>query len=458
MDFLKLISHPESVITNLKSLLFSSNLSDFTINLVDSNERIPTHRQILASSSPYFASLLYGPFVEGTNKELKISDIDSDTFRDLLKFIYTGEASVTIQTIVKLIQAANRFCVPEATKEFTKAAQEIIESLDSSEESIEKVSMILCHSHYGKLEEISEMCLEYIDVNTHSYIESETFLHLPCEILELILSRDTLYDGMQEISLLLGCLRWAREFGDLDAKNPENFEVSSIPAEKLEELPKLIQNIRLPLIEAKYIINNIDQSGLFTKEQLYTAMAYQACPDSYSRNPSKFFRERVGSQKPWDWSEEKIGAHVLLSTDKRLAIAHHYDWEKVIGNTVWYAGVHSFKVQLELNISVSSNSWQIIVGVASPSTSLSEHLGAGAKEWGLACYSGHKISCSDRREEYTGSSKRGDIIEVKLDLSMKKLEFWKNGNCLGVAFTNVTAPVCPAVSLLKGQRVRLIWE
>lgn len=458
MDSWKLISSPNSVITNLRSLLFSSDLSDFTILITESNLRIPTHRQILASASPYFASVLYGPYVEGSNKELRVSDIDSAIFQSLIRFIYTGETEVSITNIVKLIQSANRFCVTEAIKEFNKAAQEMLENLDASDEAIDKVCMILCESYYGKLDDICEMCLEYIDLNTRAFIESESFLQVPCEILEQVFSRDTLYDGVKEISLYLACLRWARGKGNLNCKVQENFEVLSILPEKNSDLGKLTRQIRLPLIKAKHIINKIDTAKLFTNEELYTAMAYQACPEPYQNSPNKIFKERAGSKKPWRWSEEKIGSHILLSNDKNLAIAHHYDWEKVLGNTIWYAGTHSFKVQLELNITVSSNSWQIIIGVASPSTSLIEHLGSGGKEWGLACYSGHKISCGDRREEYTGSSKKGDIIEVKLDLSLKKLEFFKEGRSLGIAFSNVTPPVCPAVSLLKGQRVRLIWD
>ena len=454
----KLISNPESVISNLKSLLFSTRLSDFTIIISECKERIPAHRQILASSSPYFESLLYGPFVEGTSKELFVTDIDSDSLKTLLKFIYTGEAELTIENIIKVTQVANRFCVTEALIEFGKAAQQMIESFDLSEDSLIMLTSILCDSHYSKIDTITEACLEFIDVNTTVYIESDSFLQLPLEIVELIIARDTLFDGLREVSLYLGCLRWARGEGCLDPKVSDNFELANIPSDKFESLRQLMQFIRIPLIEAKYIINGIDKTGLFDKEQLYIAMAYQACPDSYMYDSRKIFKDRMGSKKPWHWSDERIGPHILLSNDKSLAIAHHYDWEKVIGNTIWYAGSHNFKVQLDLNTSVSSNSWQIIAGVACPSTSLCQHLGAGDKEWGLACYSGQKISCTDKREEYTESSKKGDIIEVKVDLTLKRLEFFKNGRSLGIAFTNVIAPVCPAVSLLKGQRVKLIWD
>lgn len=42
----------------------------------------------------------------------------------------------------------------------------------------------------------------------------------------------------------------------------------------------------------------------------------------------------------------------------------HYDWEKILGNVTWRAGLHKYEIQIDLNMLASSNSWQIIVGVA----------------------------------------------------------------------------------------------
>jgi hypothetical protein len=80
------------------------------------------------------------------------------------------------------------------------------------------------------------------------------------------------------------------------------------------------------------------------------------------------------------------------------------------------------------------------------------------KEWGLACFSGLKICNGDMREEYATPSRKGDKITVSVDLKRKTLEYFKNDESLGVAYYNITPPVSPAVSLLKGQRVTLIFD
>ena len=108
----------------------------------------------------------------------------------------------------------------------------------------------------------------------------------------------------------------------------------------------------------------------------------------------------------------------------------------------------------------SSNSWQIIVGVAQvapelnaqqikAACSLSGHLGATPREWGMMCLSGQKIH-KNMIEGYTSSSRKGDLIGLKVDLNTGKLEYTRNGESLGVAYENVKGPISPCISLLKG--------
>jgi len=60
------------------------------------------------------------------------------------------------------------------------------------------------------------MSLEFIDLHTVEVLECESFLQLSSDLLVLILQRDSLYDGLEEIQLYLACLRWARGSGTLD--------------------------------------------------------------------------------------------------------------------------------------------------------------------------------------------------------------------------------------------------
>lgn len=72
-------------------------------------------------------------------------------------------------------------------------------------------------------------------------------------------------------------------------------------------------------------------------------------------------------------------------------MGNHYNWEKVLGNVVWSSGKHRMEFLIDFNMLVSNNMWQIIVGVAHPSTDLVSCLGDGEREWGMMCLSGQKI-------------------------------------------------------------------
>ena len=57
---------------------------------------------------------------------------------------------------------------------------------------------------------------QFIDLNTLDFLESEWIFMIDKNLMSMILERDTLHDGLEEIQLYLACLRWARGFGTLD--------------------------------------------------------------------------------------------------------------------------------------------------------------------------------------------------------------------------------------------------
>ena len=88
------------------------------------------------------------------------------------------------------------------------------------------------------------------------------------------------------------------------------------------------------------------------------------------------FRHRIGSEMPWTWAKEYHSQHIILSNNYKTAHGCHYDWKKIIGNVTWRSGNHKFEIQIELSMMASSNTWQIIVGVAQSPVNLQKHLGS----------------------------------------------------------------------------------
>ena len=439
----------------LEQILYSDEFSDVEILAGEPPERIHAHRQILAASSDVFKHMLYGPFAEAQRREVPIPNIQPRVLKALLQFVYTGKVQIDTDIVVPLIQAADQYNVKGAKEEFGKAAEAFMVKADTSSASISQVLRLLCDSHAASIAEIMQMSLNFIDTHTLDVLESDSLLSLPKELMVLVLQRDSLFDGLEEIQLYLAALRWARGGGTLDFTDARQFEVGGLAAEARSDLAEILQWVRLPLIPAEIIVEKIYPAGLFGMEELFRATAYQAAPDCFKEDKSYRYRHRNGSEAPWFWSKENHGPHVLLSNNYKTAHGCHYDWEKCLGNVVWRSGTHSFEVSIELNMLASSNTWQIVVGLAQPTTNLQTYLGNSAREWGMMCLSGQKIS-KNLVEDYASGSRRGDVIGALVDLNTGRLEFTRNGTPLGVAFENVKGPVSPCISLLKGQKISLL--
>jgi hypothetical protein len=102
-DFRMQVTSYETLSSAIGTLLLNEQYSDVILTIENSEERFFGHRQILAAYSPVFSQMLYGPFVEGSKREINIGCVDPDIFKTLLQYIYTGSVEVTIANIVPLI-------------------------------------------------------------------------------------------------------------------------------------------------------------------------------------------------------------------------------------------------------------------------------------------------------------------------------------------------------------------
>ena len=80
------VDNSSIVARNLKKIMFSEDFADVVIisGQHPGTERIFAHRQILAASSDVFQKMLYGPFVEGSKREISIPNIQPKILKSLL--------------------------------------------------------------------------------------------------------------------------------------------------------------------------------------------------------------------------------------------------------------------------------------------------------------------------------------------------------------------------------------
>lgn len=77
------------------------------LTLYVNNRIVKAHRNVLASSSPYFDSILKHHKI--MREQLTISCLDSEIFSAILDFMYTGEITIGHSTVEELLKLADHF-------------------------------------------------------------------------------------------------------------------------------------------------------------------------------------------------------------------------------------------------------------------------------------------------------------------------------------------------------------
>lgn len=68
---------------------------EFTDVVLDvDGEKIPAHKLILATKSPYFRALLYGEMREASQEEVTLPNIPLTPFKRVLEYAYTGKLEI----------------------------------------------------------------------------------------------------------------------------------------------------------------------------------------------------------------------------------------------------------------------------------------------------------------------------------------------------------------------------
>ncbi|XP_077975525.1 kelch-like protein 26 [Styela clava] len=97
-------------------------LSDFTIKV--GNKEFPVHKNVMSAGSDYFNAMLSHDNLESNTGIVDMKEVDVDSVKVCIGYIYTGNASITLEKSEQLLHVANimqlsRFC--EKISEFLKS-------------------------------------------------------------------------------------------------------------------------------------------------------------------------------------------------------------------------------------------------------------------------------------------------------------------------------------------------
>ena len=95
---------------NFSNLLLDENTFDFLIYCGD--DKFPVHRNILKSRSSYFNGLLSNDFAENNTGHIVIENMDSDTVKNVIEYMYSGRLKDLESNSTQLLMAANMYDLP----------------------------------------------------------------------------------------------------------------------------------------------------------------------------------------------------------------------------------------------------------------------------------------------------------------------------------------------------------
>jgi hypothetical protein len=126
----------------------------------------------------------------------------------------------------------------------------------------------------------------------------------------------------------------------------------------------------------------------------------------------------------------------------------------------WTQGVHYWSIR----VADRGPNGHVIIGIVSSAfdTSVLQYPGQTSDSYGFQLYHGHRHNNAQATAFTTDLPKKGDVIGVLLDLDAQTLTYFKNGQILGTAFSQILLQSTnikyhPAVGFYElGQWVSLI--
>jgi hypothetical protein len=222
-------------------------------------------------------------------------------------------------------------------------------------------------------------------------------------------------------------------------------------ADKMRQaLEPLLPHIRFPMMASSSLLLIEDAGDLVPLHYLTEAYRHQSLQSGFAAEDEETvprFRPRKYCTLA-EWDPTWHGQHIQVSGDGKTANKVNQGWYSVaFGREGYNSGRHYWAIQVGGD--------ETYVGVARKEMSqLDNYLGCDANSWAWN-YSGYisTQASTSVNTSYGGSFGRGDIIGIALDMNKKTLSFYKNGQDMGVAFSNLpSVKLYPAVGWRAGQQ------
>jgi len=140
------------LVFDMETLLETSTLTDVTIKC--ENKELECHKAILSARSSVFRAMFQHDMRESNRNEIIISDLEYNTVKDMVKFIYTGRLADISEKSDLLLSAADKYDI--------KDLKDICCQCLSSNLNIEQIVDVLVLSDLHKATELKSTAIQFL--------------------------------------------------------------------------------------------------------------------------------------------------------------------------------------------------------------------------------------------------------------------------------------------------------
>ncbi len=455
------------------SLLNNPLLHDVVIRVIDKEEdtvqTIFAHKLILRLRSEHFHQLFSEmelkqasdtePAAKTASSDIcsiDITNVQYDILMRVLEFVYTGQVRVTPQSIMSILSCASKFQV--------QGIHELLSKYFKSHIDEETVCYLLEEANRFNSNALFRTCLQYVNRNANRIFFSKSFHLLSKETLIRVLKSKGL--ELEEHVVFEAVVQWAKEKEKqlqqqhvLKQKHVEEIdeEVDEIQPQKEEETFEYLIRELCPYIQFGVMspsdlrdLVELKYPGLVPSSYLLAAYKYIATGEGFDdqqvgRFMNCFFK--------WDSNFKGPQIQIDLSGDIVHKQTGGTQAQTVLGNLELRNNRRYYFAIKVLDAPASSYS---MIGVTDRKTvNTSDFLSHNARGYAIYLVNGQKYS-NRQSTSYSTAIHKGDEVGVLVDLGKKTINFFKNGIDLGVAYTNITGPLYPAVTVYSTEKFQIL--
>ena len=231
--------HRQQLIERLDALRRNESFCDVTVSV--KGKEFKAHKPVLAAASPFFLSLLEIDMRESNEQLIKIEleEATAAVMEEVLKYIYTGNVSVTEESSHNLIATADYLLMPG----LKTAACDFLKINVTPENCL--------YNYYFadkyQCTELKESSCKVIHKRFSVVLETDDFLNLDVkQVMEWVSSDDVVVRAEEEI--FHGIVKW----------------VSHNKSKREKDFPELLRQVRLMSISHDFLCNSLVKEELVT--------------------------------------------------------------------------------------------------------------------------------------------------------------------------------------------------